>query len=256
MSEKHNLTPEEIERNKTAKQKAEDISYTLNHSVICTFTDFIDPYVGNIVQKKLGNKSQLPNNYVSEFIDDFGAVPLTIAAQTLFPSVMYSLQKIVEPAFKGIFLNGAKRDAKDWAKNNGYTIDSEEYKEKVEKVYKYEIIHIPQAIVWTISAIGLNVFLQKSLGNKAPIHHILAGKIGGSLLTAIIVLSGRSIFPRKAKKIDSFTSEKILLPIEDRIYDLLNIKHNDNEYYITKNSHSWADRIKIDKKAKDTNMNI
>ena len=126
MSDTQNLTPEEIERNKTPKQKAEDVSYTFNHSIICTFTDFIDPYIGNVIQKKLGNKSQLPNSYISEFIGDFGAVPLTIAAQRLFPSMMYSLQQIAEPAFKGIFLNGAERNAKDWAKERGYSTDSEE----------------------------------------------------------------------------------------------------------------------------------
>jgi hypothetical protein len=36
-------TPEEIERQKTKQQHAEDIAYTINHSLYCTLTDFLNP---------------------------------------------------------------------------------------------------------------------------------------------------------------------------------------------------------------------
>jgi hypothetical protein len=253
MNDKKKLTPREIEDAKTHAQKAEDISYTFNHSIVCTATDFIDPYIGNVIQKKLGNKSQLPNTYIAEFIGDFGAVPFTIATQRLFPGLMHNLQKISEPVFKGMFLKGAEHYAKDWAKKNNYSIDSNEYKEKVQKIYSYETSHLPQAIVWTISATGLNVAAQKLLGNKAPIPHILAGKIGGSILTAAITLGGRSIAPRKAEKFDRFTSEKILVPIENKIHDIFGFGDKDHD---EKHKKKWSDRIETDKNSVQTAISI
>lgn len=259
MNNKDNiLTPEEMERSKTPKQKAEDVSYTFNHSLICTVTDFIDPYIGNAIQKHLGNKSQLPNAYAAEFIGDFGAVPVTIAAQRMFPSVMHWIKQASEPLFKGVFLSGAKREAKEWAKRHGHAVNSKEYEQKVWKIYNYEMDHLPQAFVWTVSAVGLNVAAQKALGNKAPVHHITAGKVGGSLLTAAITLGGRSLFPRHAEKFDKWTSEKILLPLEDKVYDTFGIKHNDDDYYLHKNKHKsdWSERVKADKDSKSSAVHI
>lgn len=37
------LSPEEYERQKTKQQQAEDIAYTINHSLYCTLTDFLNP---------------------------------------------------------------------------------------------------------------------------------------------------------------------------------------------------------------------
>ena len=37
------LSPEEYERRKTKEQQAEDIAYTINHSLYCTLTDFLNP---------------------------------------------------------------------------------------------------------------------------------------------------------------------------------------------------------------------
>ncbi len=37
------LTPAEREKRKTADQRAEDIAYTINHSLYCTLTDFLNP---------------------------------------------------------------------------------------------------------------------------------------------------------------------------------------------------------------------
>ncbi len=243
----NNLTPAEIERNKTPKQKAEDVAYTINHTLVCTATDFIDPYIGNVIQKYLGNKSQLPNAYMAELIGDFGSIPVTVAAQRFFPTAMDFIKKSTEPAFRGVFLSGAKRNAKYWAEEHGYKVGSKEYEQKAQRIYNYEIEHLPQAFIWTVSAVGLNVAAQKLLGNKAPLHHITAGKVGGAALSAAITLGGRSIFPRKAERLDRWTSEKVLLPLEDKVYDTLGVKHDDEKYYPEKNKADWSARVKNDK---------
>ncbi len=256
MNDINHINPAEIERNKTPKQKAEDVAYTLNHTLICTATDWIDPYLGNFIQKKLGNKSQLPNAYAAEFIGDFGSIPVTIAAQRFFPTAMTFIRKAAEPMLKGVFLSSAERNAQGWAKEHGYKADSEEYKQKVHRIYEYEMSHLPQAFVWTVSAVGLNVAAQRGMGNKAPIHHIAAGKIGGSVLSAILTLGGRSMFPRKAERFDKWTSKNIILPIEDTIQDVLKIKHDDKDYYLNKNNVDWSERIKSDRNTRVTSVNV
>lgn len=44
----------EREKNKTDRQKAEDIAYTINHALVCFATDVIDPFVAAWSQKHLG----------------------------------------------------------------------------------------------------------------------------------------------------------------------------------------------------------
>lgn len=263
MNEKENsLTPAEIESSKTPKQKAEDIAYTLNHTLVCTTTDWIDPVFGNFIQKKLGNKSQLPNAYAAEFIGDFGSIPVTIAAQRLFPSSMNWIRKAAEPIFKRIFLSSAERSAKNWAEERGYKISSEEYKQKVHKIYEYEMSHLPQAFVWTVSTVGLNVVAQRAMGNKAPIHHITAGKVGGSAISVVLTLGGRTMFPRKAEKLDKWTSQNIILPLEDKVYDTLGVKHDELEASIhpqhkeNGDEKGWTDRVKTKENSKFSNITV
>lgn len=256
-----NISPREKERAKTEKERAEDISYTLNHTIVCTATDFIDPYLGNHIQKILGNKSQLANCWKAEIIGDFGSIPVTIATQRLFPGTMAKISKIAEPMFSKAFHNGAQRDAKAWAKKKGYSEDSKEYKERVEQIYNYEVAHIPQALVWTGSSVVLNVASQNLMGNKAPISHIAAGKIGGALLTGALTVGARAIFPRKAEKFDHFTSEKFLLPIEGKIERALGIEdedhlHKSSKHKLLTSDDKWKKRVETDKVDKPASLNI
>jgi hypothetical protein len=206
--------PFELEKAKTKKQKATDVAYTLNHALVCAATDFIDPFIGDVIQKKLGNESSsLMNTGIAEFIGDFGAVPATVAVQRIFPGFMNKLSKIAEPVVGHVFHKAAEKEAKAWATEHKLDIESPEYKKRVDKIYQYEISHLPQAFMWTTSSIGINVLTQRLLGNTAPISNIMAGKVGGAVLTAAITASARCLFPRQAKKWDKFTTEKILLPV-------------------------------------------
>lgn len=211
---KDKKSPTQLEDAKTKKQRAEDVAYTLNHSLVCTATDFIDPYVGNLIQKHLGNNSQLKDCWIAEFAGDFGAVPITIAMQRMFPSFMHSLSQAAEPIVGKFFHHGAERAAQEWTTEHNLSVESPEYKKQVEKIYQYEMSHVPQALMWTVSSIAINVSMQRFLGNSAPIAHIIAGKMGGAALTAGITTGGRGLFPRNAEKWDKFTSEKIFLPVQ------------------------------------------
>jgi len=235
-SEKEHNSPEIKEALKTEKEKAADVAYTLNHTIICTATDFIDPFVGNFVQKHLGNASQLENCWKAEVIGDFGAIPLTVGMQRLFPSVMEGAKKILEPVFSETFRKSAEKEGKIWAVRHGYSIDSQKYKDRVDRIYNYELNHLPQALMWTVSSIALNISSQKWLGNIAPISHIFAGKIGGAALTSAIAIGGRSLFPYKAEKWDKFVSEKLLLPVEEKTEEILGLEE--------KHKKGWKNRMK------------
>lgn len=263
--DKNSSSPVEVEKAKTRKQRAEDISYTLNHAIICTATDPItDPLISTYILKRLGHKSKYSSNAKAEIIGDFGAIPLTIGMQRFFPGLMGGISKLAEPVLRKPFMSGAKRDAEEWAKRHGYSVDSPEYKQREEKIYKYEITHVPQALAWTGSALLLNVGIQKSMDRKIPLHHIFAGKVGGTLTTAVITVGGRMLFPRKAEKIDHFTSEKILLPLEGKINKMLGVSDEDHhEFHKHKPASrpapkeaNWEKRIKMAKEEKISSLNM
>ena len=52
------LTPAEHEKRKTADQGAEDIAYTINHSLDCTLTDFLNPPMGRCHRWLAARRSQ------------------------------------------------------------------------------------------------------------------------------------------------------------------------------------------------------
>lgn len=257
----NNKTPAEIERAKTKKERAEDVAYTLNNAVVCTIADSVAPFIGNSITQKLGNKSQLGKWYVAELLGDYAAIPPTIWMQRHFPGAMAYISETVEPVFKKSLRKGAERANKEWAQRHGVSEDSEEYKAHFDKVYKYEVSHIPQALIWAASATTLNVGMQLAMDKgQTPIHHILAGKIGGSSLAAGATLAGRTFFPDKAEKIDRYISKHFVLPageVEEKLEKI--VGHHDEDEH--KNSHlkkddSWKERIKISNSEKSPEIRI
>ena len=220
-------SPAQIEREKTRERRGEDVAYTINHSIVCTLTDFIDPYIGNHIQKHLGNDSQLKDSVIAEVAGDIGAVPVTIAVQRLFPGVMDGLSRMAEPLVGGLFHASTMRAAKAWSRAHHKHEESEECTLRAEKIYRYEMRHLPQAMVWTVSSIGINVTAQCLLGNRAPLVHILAGKVGGATLTAFLTTGGRGLFPHQAERWDRWVSEHVLVPTSVFIGTLTGSNTND-----------------------------
>lgn len=263
--ENNNRTPTEIEQAKTKKQRAEDVAYTLNNAIVCTAMDMFTatPALGNYIQKRLGknNKSQPLRWYIAEVAGDVSAVPLTVGMQRFFPGTMAHISETVEPLFKKSFRKGAARATKEWAQNHGVSEDSPEYKEHFDKVYNYEVSHIPQALVWAVSSTALNVGIQLAIDkNQTPFHHILAGKLGGAALAAGVTLGARTILPHKAEKLDRFISKNLVLPageVEEKLERMAG--HHDQDDH--KSSHdkkddNWKERIKISSADKAPEMRI
>lgn len=290
-----NLTPEEIERQKTKQQHAEDIAYTINHSLYCTLTDFLNPPINaatdgylrwlipgcghdhskdgghhhdhgghcthpdhhhppsnlsrwekvKLASKQAFSKERFVQYAKGEFIGDFGAVPLTIGVQRLFPNFMNGVRKLCEPVMRPLFKWGVERDNKDWAKKHNVAPDSQEYQDHAAKTYEYEMSHFPQAVVWTGFSLGLNTGYQM-WADKSPIpfsqKFLLKSTsvLSGILVTAGVVVAARALAPNKMHSFDTWTGEKAILPATKAVGKLFGVKEEDVERMAKKDKEQDA----------------
>jgi len=277
------LTPEEIERHKTSQQNAEDIAYTINHSIYCSITDFLNPPINaatdgylrwlipgcghdhstdgghhhghaeqcahpdhhhhlpsnasrwekvKLASKHAFSKQRFVQYAKGEFIGDFGAVPLTIGVQRMFPNFMNGVRKLCEPIMRPLFAWGVERDNKNWAKKHNVAADSQEYKDHAAKVYEYEMRHFPQAVVWTGFSLALNTgyqmwadksqipFAQKFLLKSTSV-------LSGILVTAGVVVAARALAPNTIHSFDSWTGKHAILPATKAIGKIFGVKEAD-----------------------------
>lgn len=233
------------ERRKRAREaeRAEDVAYTINHAFACTATDFIDPYVGHLTQKFLGKEvsigchehegahdhgpkrdgSKLSHWWIGEVVGDFGAVPITIGIQRTMPGLFDGIGRLMEPVLGPLFRKGAHRSAQKWAKQQGMDPASQECKNREEEIYRHEARHLPQALLWTVSSIALNLTTQRMIGNPAPFWHLAAGKAAGAGISAGLVVGGRAFAPETARKWDQLTSKHLFIPATKAVTGMLGI---------------------------------
>lgn len=251
------LTASEQESAKTARQKREDIAYTVNHTLVCGSKDVVEPFIMAGIQTLLGKKiveadrpgfgKSVRNWFIGEAAGDAGAVPVTIAFQRHAPELMASLGNRLESVFGGHFRKGAEEAARDWAKEHGVAADDPRIKEKAEELYRYEMQHLPQAAIWTVSSIGLNVATQKILpvlshgkiGSSVGLGELLAIKTLGGGITAGLLFTARSSSPRMARKWDRWVSEHLFAPAEHFVHETLGTD-------IPAQAPNWQERVSAD----------
>lgn len=303
MAEPHK-TPAEIEKAKTAEQRAEDLAYTINHSLYCTLTDFVNPPINTATDgmlrwlipgcghdhskdgghhhhahgaacthdhhhaapagtkwervkqsfKQSFSKERFIQYAKGEFIGDFGAVPLTIGVQRMFPNFMNGVRKICEPVMRPIFNYGIERSSKQWAQKNNVEVDSPEYKEHVNAVYEHEMGHFPQAVVWTGFSLGLNIGYQMHADKSThiPFANKLALKsssvLSGVLVTAGMVVAARAFAPHKVREFDQWTSKNFILPATKTVGKAFGVNEEAVDRMAEKEEAlmegSWAERTK------------
>lgn len=291
------LSPEEIERQKTKQQQAEDIAYTINHSLYCTLTDFLNPPINaatdgylrwlipgcghdhskdthgcthpdhyhppsnlsrwekvKLASKQAFSKERFLQYAKGEFIGDFGAVPLTIGVQRIFPNFMHGVRKLCEPIMRPMFKWGVERDNKNWAKKHNVAVDSQEYKDHAAKVYEYEMSHFPQAVVWTGFSLGLNTAYQMHV-DKTPMAFnqkllLKSGSVlSGIVITAGVVVAARALAPNKMHDFDRWTSDNAILPATKTVGKWFGVTPEDIDRMVDKRQRiedeGWVDRISI-----------
>lgn len=151
-----------------------------------------------------------------EILGDAGAVPLTIMVQRMFPGFMQGIRNIIEPVAGGLFHNGAKRDARHWARQHGLSPDSPEAKQKEHALYEHELSHLPQAVVWNAFSVPINLgsqYLMAPTCNKPRIFNLVVGKTFGSLVSNTALIGGRAMAPEAFNEWDRFNSKHVIRPV-------------------------------------------
>lgn len=254
------LTATQREVEKSPRRKREDVAYTINHTIVCGTKDMLEPFFTNWIQKTFGSRlpdkdpslhSNLRSWFIGEAAGDVGAVPVTIAFQRLAPEFMASVGGKLEGAFGSHFRKGARHAAREWALERGISPDDPRLKEREERYYRYEMDHLPQAAIWTVSSIGMNVGTQKilpvltkgELGNEAKIGELLLFKSIGAAVAAGALFAARSTSPRLAHKWDRWMAEHVFTPAEEAVSGLLGIKTPKEE------SGPWENRMASEDKS-------
>lgn len=228
------LSAVDVERAKTDMRKAEDIAYTINHTITCLGLDIFVPIIsayytrwrhGAIDAHQEHFFEHLKEWFTGEIVGDLGAVPVTIAAQRMAPGFMQTLNSGMETILGPAYRWGAQRAARHWAQEQGIAEDSPEFKAHARQLYDNEVSHLSQAAVWTLAAFVLNVATQKAIGSSYSTRQIIEGKLVGALMATTVVLGARALDPEKAHKWDQYTSQNIFLPLTKKVGGLFGIDH-------------------------------
>lgn len=234
------VSPQAREAAKSPRRKREDIAYTVNHTIVCGTKDMLEPFFTNWLQTHFGRKDQgeavslrgnLREWLIGEAAGDIGAVPVTIAVQRLAPGMMEGIGNRLESAFGGHFLEGAQKAARHWALEHKVPLDDPQVHERAQRIYRYEMDHLPQAAIWTVSSIGMNIGTQKllpiithgRLENPESIGKLFLFKTIGAAVAAGALFTARSLSPRQAHKWDRWMAENIFSPAEKLVDNMLGI---------------------------------
>lgn len=273
----------ELEKEKTANQRAEDVAYTINHALSCGTTDVVlQPVIAaafggalNVgcahsghVHEKLSWKETLQKfslknlknlswkqfrndagHYLKgEIIGDFVAVPLTIGVQRLFPNFMNGLRTLTEPLFGWAFRGGANRTARHWASEHGVAENAPETKAHAAEIYEHEISHLPQAVVWNMFAYPIGAAAQKLDGHNHSWGQIFKSKLVGAVISNGLLIGGRMLAPGAAQKWDALTGDNIFAPVNKAVGKLFGVDEKAMEKAAHKQrgpsgSKAWAARL-------------
>lgn len=179
----------------------------------------VSPTPAETGKPKAGYWKQFRHNsaewLVGEAVGDVGGVIGTVIIQRMFPGLMQGIRRIVEPFTGWAFRWGAERGANNWAHRQGFAKDSAETQAKKHELYEHEMSHLPQAIMWNVIAVPLNIWVQYARSPKkgrVELFDITASKTFGSLVSNGMLLGGRAAMPDAFGKWDDWSSSKIVMP--------------------------------------------
>lgn len=171
---------------------------------------------------------------ISEAIGDLGAVPVTMAFQRYTPGFMQSIRNGLEPVIGGTFRKNTERAAISWGMKHGKKASSDEVQEYGHQLYEYEMRHMPQMAVWTVSSVILNFGAMQLLHkiNPKEFDHItpkdfMIGKSVGASMTAGLMLTIRGLTPGGAHKWDQTVGKHVILPVTKTVGKAFGVKSSD-----------------------------
>lgn len=171
---------------------------------------------------------------MAEAIGDIGAVPVTIALQRHAPGFMHWLRGPSEWATGWMFRSTTTKAARQWGDKHGFAADSQEVKGRQQELYQYEMNHMPQMAVWTVTSIAMNFGAMVGLNKVNPhmfertsLEKFAKVKGLGALFTAAVVLSVRGLIPGGAHKWDQTVGRNVVIPITKKAGRLFGVRESD-----------------------------
>jgi hypothetical protein len=151
----------------------------------------------------------------AEQIGDWGSVFITYGLQRHAPELMNGIGQAATYVAGDIFRLSANHHAQQWGKEHGYAHDAPEVAAHAQHLYSYEMTHLPQAIVWTASSIGLSLLALKVMGDTDPWYVNVSAKMAGAASTSLGVVALRALAPELASKWDEWGATHIAVPLTD-----------------------------------------
>lgn len=189
------------------------------------------------------------NWFVGEAIGDVGAMVVTIPVQRVLPGVMDSMRSVLEPVAGGFFRRGAKSAANRWADKHGMARDSQEVVDRARELYEYEMRHLPQMAVWTLSSIGLHYGVMRFLERDITVGQFARQKAATSAITAGLVFGARAMSPDRAHKWDQTMGGKVVVPITKKIGRVFGVEERDVDDFHRRQAEqenkpsSWTNKV-------------
>lgn len=181
---------------------------------------------------------------IGEAVGDIGAVPFTLAVQHFAPGVMTGIQRGLEPVIGGIMHRRAEKAARHWADRNGINRDAEEVVNRAQELYHYEMRHLPQMALWTLSSVAINYGVMKFRNPALEIGAFAKGKAAGAAITATLVLGARTLSPEKAHAWDETMGRRVVVPVTKTVGRLFGVDSDTIEKQARHHEHgSWAERV-------------
>lgn len=267
------------EQGKTARARAEDIAYTINHAIACTTLDTLNTPVEVLTQKYLGRKLSISicpgclsgehgggfhgieegwakpaaRWLAAEWAGDWLGVIPTVAMQRYAPGVMEGIGRGLTYALGPVFRYGATRSAGNWALENGISPEGETAKLRADEIYRHEMKHLPQAAMWTVFSTALCLGGLKLLGDKNSLAVNAASKLTGASVSIIGVLGTRAMFPDTARSWDSWTGRNVYLPLTKVLGGTIGIDAKDVDHMAEKeheyeSGSRWKALVEAEKK--------
>lgn len=186
---------------------------------------------------------------IGEAAGDLGAVPVTLAVQHFTPGVMTGIQHVLEPVVGGLMHKRAVNAAEHWADKHGVERDAKEVVDRAEELYRYEIRHLPQMVMWTVASSVINYGVMRYRNPDLLFLNFAKGKVAGAAITAGLVFGARTASPEKAHAWDETMGRRLVVPVTKKIGRLFGIEERDVDDYHARQREaatpkSWASRVK------------
>ncbi len=169
------------------------------------------------------------NWFVGEAIGDVGAAVVTIPIQRFLPGVMDGIRSVTEPLVGGMFRHSAERDAKKWGERHQLASDSTEVVNRAQELYQYEMRHLPQMLVWTVSSVLLHYGVMRKFEPTITIAEFSRQKAAGAAITAGLIFGVRAFAPNAAHKWDSKMGKNVVVPLTKTVGKVFGVEEHEVE---------------------------